>query len=105
MGLTTLEERRVRGDMIEVFKIMHFHDVVNRNTWFSMAGDLNNYRTRLSAGLNISTPKVGHGGEIRKNFFSYRVVENWNDLPEYIKCAASVDHFKNLYDEWKSHRT
>ena len=105
VGLTTLEERRVRGDMIEVFKIMHGHDDVDRNTWFSMAGDLNLYRTRLSAGLNISIPKVEYGGEIRKNFFSHRVVEKWNAIPEYIKCATTVNQFKNLYDDWKSNRT
>ena len=100
VGLTTLEERRVRGDMIQVFKILHGYDDVNKNTWFSMAGEINFYRTRLALGLNIATPRADC--DIRRNFFSCRVVDKWNNLPDYIKCATSVNNFKNLYDSWRA---
>ena len=33
-GLTTLETRRLRGDQIEVFKILNGYDNIDRNTFF-----------------------------------------------------------------------
>ena len=33
VGLTSLEERRKRGDMIQVWKILHGHDHVDKNKW------------------------------------------------------------------------
>ena len=37
VGLTSLEERRKREDMIQVWKIFHGHDHVDKNKWFSSA--------------------------------------------------------------------
>ena len=37
--------------------------------------------------------------EIRKNFFSQRVVEKWNKLPDLVKQADSVNTFKNRLDD------
>src|SRR5437870_13904884 len=42
-GLTTLSERRIRGDMIEVFKILRGFSTVNYTTCFTLS---NNNRTR-----------------------------------------------------------
>ena len=42
-GLTTLSERRIRGDLIEVFKILKGFSKVNYNTWFKFSV---NSRTR-----------------------------------------------------------
>ena len=35
VGLTTLEERRRRGDMIQVWKTLHQHDDMEPSTWFT----------------------------------------------------------------------
>ena len=35
-GLTTLENRRLRGDQIEVFKIVNGYEDVDRNTFFKL---------------------------------------------------------------------
>ena len=35
-GLTTLETRRLRGDQIEVFKIVNGYEDVDRNTFFKL---------------------------------------------------------------------
>ena len=34
LGLTTLEERRIRGDLIEMFKIMTEREAVDRDQFF-----------------------------------------------------------------------
>ena len=37
LGMETLEERRHRTDMAQVYKIVTGKDKVNRATWFTMA--------------------------------------------------------------------
>ena len=38
-GLTTLETRRLRGDQIEVFKILNGYENIVRNVFFSLKKD------------------------------------------------------------------
>jgi hypothetical protein len=35
--------------------------------------------------------------EIRKNFFSSRVTENWNKIPSHVKNVKTVSGFKRSY--------
>ena len=37
LGMLTLEERRRRGDMIEVYKVISGKEDVNYQTWFELA--------------------------------------------------------------------
>ena len=101
MGLTSLEERRKRRDLIQVWKILHGHDHVNKNKWFSSAyvpGE-NEKQTRMSSDpLNLKLPVVHT--EIRRNIFSARVINIWNDVPSEIKRAGILNIFKNQLDNW-----
>ena len=38
-GLTTLETKRLRGDQIEVFKILNGYENIDRNMFFSLKKD------------------------------------------------------------------
>ena len=38
--------------------------------------------------------------DIRKNFFSCRVIDPWNDLPPGVQGAADVLDFKMQYDSF-----
>ncbi len=97
LGMTTLEERRHRADMFQVFKILTAKDNVNKDSWFQMAAD-GAVRTRQAVGLmNLVRPRTRL--EVRGNFFSVRVVEDWNSVPDEIKMARSEGHFKRLYDQ------
>jgi hypothetical protein len=102
LGMTTLEERRHRADMFQVFKILTAKDNVNKDSWFQMAAS-GAVRTRQAAGLmNLVRPRTRL--EVRGNFFSVRVVEDWNSVPDEIKMARSAGQFKRLYDQHRSIR-
>ena len=98
-GLTTLEERRTRGDLIEVFKIIKGLSKVDYHDFFRLAG---NDRTR---GHKYKLIKSRSRLVVRKNFFSQRVVNNWNKLPKIVVEAESINGFKNRYDKSISNRT
>ena len=99
LGLTTLSERRIRGDLIMVWKILHNHDDVSYSTWFRLASSDAVQNTRLSSGL-LNLRQSRFNSETRRHFFSQRVIEKWNNLPETVKNAPSVNSFKNNYDNW-----
>ena len=71
VGLISLENRRKRGDMIQVWKILHGHDHVDKNKWFSSAylpEEGRGIQTRQSSDpLNLKVPAVKN--EIYRNFF------------------------------------
>ena len=98
-GLTSLEDRRQRGDMIEVWKILHGKEDVDPSTLFSMANDAADQITRSSSySLNVVKPKFKN--DPRKYFFSVRSCETWNNLSYSVRESKSLNTFKNNYDEW-----
>ena len=52
-GLTTLETRRLRGDQIEVFKILNGYENIDRNMFFSLKKDssLNMFKNKVDTYL------------------------------------------------------
>ena len=38
--------------------------------------------------------------EIRRNFFTIRAANEWNNIPDEVKKLISVNSFKNGYDRW-----
>ena len=97
-GLTTLEDRRTRGDMIQVFKLMQGIDTMDYEKFFNVA---DSSRTR---GHRYKLVKNRSRLELRKNYFSQRVVNCWNALPASVVEAVSVNSFKNRYNEFVSSR-
>ena len=84
LNLQSLEERRIRYDMMQVFKFMHNYDDVERRQFFQTEGEDSVRVTKQSSdALNII--KTRCRTEVRRNFFTNRVAEKWNKLPEYIK--------------------
>ena len=71
-GLTTLETRRLRGDEIEVVKILNGYENIDRNIFFSVKEEK---RTR---GHGITLAKKQCRLDIRK--CSQRTVNEWNRL-------------------------
>ena len=87
-GLTTLETRRLRGDQIEVFKILNGYENIDRNMFFSLKKDS---RTR---GHEVKLVKDQCRLDIRKHSFSQRTINEWNKLSTDCVTASSVNMFK-----------
>ena len=104
-GMVTLEARRLRGDLLQAYRVLNRVDDVDPNKWFTMvqerAGAMS---TRHTHGvLNVER---GEGtGDVRRNFWSQRVVDPWNDLPDDVKMASSLNNFKNGIDNLCNKRT
>jgi len=95
-GLTTLDDRRDRGDLIETFKVLKGLSKLDYQNLFTLDS---NSRTR---GNKYKLVKSRSRLDIRKNFFSQRVINNWNRLPDSVVDAVSVNSFKNRYDSYFS---
>jgi len=99
IGLTTLQERRVRGDCIETFKMLQGLTNVDATVWFALNSRVEGAQTRLSTDpLSLAIPRSRL--DLRKNFFSARVPSIWNSLPLPIRQSRSTNQFKNAYDEF-----
>ena len=99
LKLMSLEMRRHKYDLVQVFKIIHGYDKVDRETWFNLAGAAPARVTRgTSDPLNIVQKMAAT--DPRKNFFSLRVTRAWNELPSELKRAPSVESFKRQIDSY-----
>ena len=94
LGLTTLEDRRVRGDMIETYKILTGKEDVNPDTFFQMAPD----RGDPELSHNLKLFKKGFKLDKRRFVFSHRVVDKWNSLTREETEAIKTSGFKSAYD-------
>jgi len=92
-----LYDRRLRGDLIEAYKIITDKEQVEKADFFDFSDTGYNLRGHC---YKLAT-KRSHL-EVRRNYFSQRVVGAWNLLPAHIVQASSVNAFKNRYDLWKN---
>ena len=88
LKLTTLAERRARGDLIETYKII--------------SGSVN-YGSNLfklsRSGVNIVSTSGVNG--CNRELFKERVIRMWNSLPLFVKISKSVENFKINLDKHK----
>ena len=97
LGLSTLEQRRLRGDLIETYKILTGKERINPEIFFTQAVTTGRLRGHH---LKLFVPRCRTN--VRKQFFSVRVVSQWNGLPAVVVEAESVNSFKNRLDEhWR----
>ena len=97
LGLQRLADRRVRGDMIETYKIMTGKDKLDKGRLFQRA----TLRLRTHP---LKLYRKYSRLNVRKYWFSQRVVPKWNKLsPEEIG-ASKTSQFKNMYDRKEKER-
>ena len=101
LGLTTLVERRRRGDLIEVFKIMHGFDDLKRSQFFKLKSEVHHYQT---SGHDYCIFHKQFRNTIRGGFFDIRIIKDWNSLPKEIVNCKSISSFKRELDRWSERR-
>ena len=100
LGIPTLEYRRLRQDMISVYKLVHqLEDIPPSDLLSQDPGG----RTR---GHPFKLSKDHTRLHRTRQFFRHRVVNTWNSLPSTVVDSPSLNSFKtNLNNHWKNHPT
>ena len=91
LNLESLQVRRIKNDLIFLFKILNNYVDINFSDLFQNAERRTHNLRRPSH--YISRQKLAHY-EIRNNFFSYRVIKYWNSLPENLVASETLESFK-----------
>ena len=97
LDLYPLEQRRLRGDLIETYKILTGKENLDCENFFEVAKSSN------LRGNSRKLYKKRSKMLARQNFFSQRIVNFWNVLPTTVVEAPSVNSFKSRLDRhWKN---
>ena len=94
LNLFSLTQRRLRGDLIQVFKIIKGIDNIDCSKYFTL--DFSNY-TRGNGCKIVGKPFNSH--ESKNNFF-HRTVNLWNGLPRDVIDCNTVEAFKRRLDKY-----
>ena len=101
LKLPTLKYRRIRGDMINTFKILNGFHKRQICPKMKLTIDITGRQGRNSLALYQDRSNTN----IRKYSFSQRIVAIWNTLPDEIVKAPSVNCFKARLDKlWQNER-
>lgn len=93
LNLHSLKGRRIRGDLIQTYKIFNGIDDVPMDSLFPIA----QYTNTRNADSKIF---IRHCRTNKRKFsFSNRVAPLWNNLPSHHKFAQNINQFKNLLDD------
>ena len=95
LNLTTLEERRKRGDLIEMYKLLTQKENVDYKQFFQKE---NNHHRLWGHSSKVFIPSIRTN--LRKSFFSHRVLDSWNRLPQVVVDADTVQTFISRCDRF-----
>ena len=91
MKLPSMCYRRLKGDLIEVFKYNH--------NIYNLSDSLFELKTRTNTrGHSYKLKKQRCNTTLRQQFFTQRIVDRWNSLPVEVAEASSLNAFKNRVD-------
>ncbi len=92
LELPSLQHRRRRSDMLQIFKIIMQLERIEAQIFFTPG-------TSFTRGHSKKLFKPRPRLDIRKNFFSLRVIEDWISLPQHLIESEDLDDFKAGLDE------
>ena len=85
LKISSMRYRRMRGDLILVYKILHGDNQSLRDLFMINESRIRDHNFKLQT-------------TVRKHFFSIRVINNWNSLHYKVANAVSSDSFKSKLD-------
>ena len=89
LGLWTLEERRHRADLLEVFRMYKGLSLTPFYRFFTPSS------VTSTRGHSAKILKNHCSLDLRRFFFSERVIDRWNSLPQHVIDSTSINAFKN----------
>ena len=95
LGLCTLAYRRLRGDLIEVYRILKGLTDPETAPNLNLIGETS---TRGN-GKKLLVLRAEGGHNCRQNYFTLRVSKIWNSLPRNVVWAESLNSFKSKLDK------
>ena len=90
--IPSLKGRRIRGDLIETYKIFNGLVDIDPQDIFPP----NPYDRTRNSEMKIHIQHTNTN--VKKYCLAQRVAYNWNNLPDYIKQAKTTNSFKNYLD-------
>ena len=91
LNLTTLEQRRERGDLIAVYRSRNGLEKFDKD-------DLMVWDNRVTRGHGMKLKKSTSRRDVKKFSFPQRCVEVWNALDEEVISAKTLHNFKEKLD-------
>jgi len=87
LGLWSLEERRNRADLLELYKMIKGFSAVSWSQFFTRSD------ASVTRGHNWKLQKRHNQSDIRLHFFFQCCINRWNSLSQYAVDAPSVHSF------------
>ena len=91
LNLESLEVRRIKQDLIFLYKILHNYVDIDFDKYFQInhfsCFRLRRYQFQIKR-QNIAKTAV------RNSFFTYRVTRYWNELPENVANSPTLETFR-----------
>ena len=94
LKLPTLRFRRLRGDMIEVYKFLHGMYNADHSVFLQIA----EYSNTRGHSVSLKLEKKYVRTAMQARVFSNRIVNDWNSLTDHVVTAPNLNTFKNRLD-------
>ena len=102
--MPTLEYRRLRSDLIQVFRLFNGIDKVSPEHFFEVHDVSENIDRSITRGHSRKLSKGRYFRRLRKDSFAFRVVNPWNSLNDNVVSSPTLNIFKSrLNQHYKSH--
>ena len=92
LGMFTLEQRRLRGLLIETFKVLRGFSGMNPSSLF-----VPNVNPTRGHGLKVVAPRFSTSKF--RDFPTVKICNVWNSLPSVVVQAPSIEAFKSRLDK------
>ena len=97
VGMYSLYDRRIRGDMIQVWKVLQGNCILDAS--MLELADTQHQRNTRHTSKKLNLARIPSRLDVRRNFFSVRCVDPWNRLPVILRNLDNLDEFKIEYDK------